>query len=594
MTERINWIDWAKSITVTPYAALMFPIINLLFMHYSFVLKGLYNGEMHAFMPIVNLFSIVLDVAVVFLFFLCLTKGKKNLSVHLTFILTLIWSFSNILYSRFFYQCLSISALNQASNVFDGLVIKSIFAGFEWSDCFFVLWPAIYIIVALKKRSIVNITQSASKEDFILFTIMPLASFALSISTYSIYHFSSPHFRHHPELYWAQLNEYVLNPLKFKSVMPVNAQFISGSVRYIILEIADEFAIWELTNNEIEQIKKETQNSRQWNTRHKVNPQIKNVVYILLESFLSVSSDLFVDGKEITPFLNRLKKDSNTYYNGKIRPNITIGESGDGQLIYMSGLLPLRNKITVGIAKNRTLKGLPQMLKDKFGIDYTEIIIPNSPVLWEQRYMNKCYGIDKMYSSEDAEDSFSFFISEEKVFSLAKRTGKETKQPFFSMVLGISTHQPYTEPIDKDFSLEDSNLPAPYLNYLNACHYADKQIESYLSFLKEKNIYDNSLIVIVSDHHPHIDQLHMEGKVASYLPLYIINSGIDVKTMYNGIANQLDVYTTVLDILGIEGEWHGLGHTLLCPQYENSVDDTKYVLSEKIIMGDYFKKLSNN
>ena len=64
--------------------------------------------------------------------------------------------------------------------------------------------------------------------------------------------------------------------------------------------------------------------------------------------------------------------------------------------------------------------------------------------------------------------------------------------------------------------------------------------------------------------------------------------------MYNGIANQLDVYTTVLDILGIEDDWHGLGHTLLCPQYENSVDDTKYVLSEKIIMGDYFKKLSNN
>lgn len=93
MKERINWIDWAKALAVKPYAALIFPIINLLFMHYSFVLKGLYNGEMHAFMPIVNLFSIVLDVAVVFLFFLCLTKGKKNLSVHLTFILTLIWSF---------------------------------------------------------------------------------------------------------------------------------------------------------------------------------------------------------------------------------------------------------------------------------------------------------------------------------------------------------------------------------------------------------------------------------------------------------------------------------------------------------------------
>ena len=80
MTGRINWIDWAKALAVTPYAALMFPIINLLFMHYSFVLKGLYNGEMHAFMPIVNLFSkTVLDVAVVFLFFFMFDERKEKI-----------------------------------------------------------------------------------------------------------------------------------------------------------------------------------------------------------------------------------------------------------------------------------------------------------------------------------------------------------------------------------------------------------------------------------------------------------------------------------------------------------------------------------
>ena len=70
----------------------------------------------------------------------------------------------------------------------------------------------------------------------------------------------------------------------------------------------------------------------------------------MLESFLSAPIGLTVDGKEITPFLNSLKEDSTVYYNAHVTPNITMGESGDGQFIFMTGLLPLRDKLTVGEA----------------------------------------------------------------------------------------------------------------------------------------------------------------------------------------------------------------------------------------------------
>lgn len=567
---------------------LLFPTFNLLYMHYYFVLEGLYIGKMFAFTPIINFLSVTIDVAIIFLFFLLCTKGRTRLSLHLLFVLTLIWSFVNIFYSRFFYQCLTISAIKQANNIFDVVVINSIIEGFRWIDCYYLLSILIYIIFfrLYGKKTLPN---DSGRRLIFTFIAIPFVSFFLSLVTYTFYHFISPKFRHHPELYVPQLKENLFNPFIWKNSMPINVHFISGSIRFIISEIKDEFTNYELSSSDISIIKRECSNYSQRVTENPINPEIRNVVFILLESFLSVSSDLVVNGKEITPFLNKLRNDSSVYYNGRIQPNITIGESGDGQLIYMSGLLPLKNRITVGIAKNRELEGLPNILKEKYGVKYTEIIIPSSPVIWEQRYMNGQYGIDNMYSAMDVESSFVFLINEEKVFNLAKSTGKESKQPFFSMILGVSTHQPYSEPVDISFKIEDSTLPEHYLNYLNACHYVDQQIESFFKFLHNKNIFDNSLIVIAADHHPHIDLLDMEGKVSKDLPLYIINSGINVQDMYDGTANQLDVYTTILDILGIENEWLGLGHTLLNSNYNNSVNDEMYNLSEKIIMGDYFK-----
>lgn len=570
---------------------LSFSAINLLFMHYYFVYENLYVGSMFAFTPLFNVLSVISDVSILFLFLYCSTWGRIKLSINLCFLTTLIWSFANIFYSRFFYQCLTLSAFQQASNVFDSIVIKSMLGGFRLCDLYYLLFSIVYLVtykLYLNKR----LPKSGWRKSFFSqFLAIPLVIFGIAFVIYSFYHFLSPKFRHHPELFVPQLKENLINPFVWKSSMPVNTHFVAGSMRFLFSDICDEFTCYDLTKDEKSEIFSEYSNHQLRKTEHPINNSIKNVIFILLESFLSVSSDLYVGGKEITPFLNNLKKDSTIYYNGEILPNITIGESGDGQLIYMSGLLPLKNRITVGIAKRRTLLGLPQILKERFGIKYSEIIIPSSPVLWEQKYMNERYGIDSMLSATDTIGTSAFLINEETVFSLAENTKKEEKQPFFSMVLGISTHQPYNEPVDTEFTIADPSIPIQYNNYLIACHYVDKQIEKYFNFLREKKIYDNSLIIIASDHHPHIDQLHMEGKVSKELPLYIINSGIDVETMYHGRANQLDVYTTILDILGIESEWRGLGYTLLSPFYTNSVDEKKYELSQKIIMGNYFKEI---
>ena len=50
----------------------------------------------------------------------------------------------------------------------------------------------------------------------------------------------------------------------------------------------------------------------------------------------------------------------------------------------------------------------------------------------------------------------------------------------------------------------------------------------------------------------------------------------------------MDVYTTILDIMGIDSEWRGLGHTLLNKNYQNSVTTEIQEVSDLIIYGNYF------
>lgn len=117
----------------------------------------------------------------------------------------------------------------------------------------------------------------------------------------------------------------------------------------------------------------------------------------------------------------------------------------------------------------------------------------------------------------------------------------------------------------------------------------DKNLKLYIDDLKKKNIYDNSLIVITADHHAHLGGFDMGSRLTKDLPLYIINGGIDMDKAWHGQMNQLDVFTTVLDILDIKSKWRGLGKTILLPDYSNSVNQSMYDISRMIIESDYFR-----
>jgi len=116
-------------------------------------------------------------------------------------------------------------------------------------------------------------------------------------------------------------------------------------------------------------------------------------------------------------------------------------------------------------------------------------------------------GFDYYFDFKEAEQSFqkqnklhSWGGEEQAVLKLALNwidQQQSNQSPFFIQYLSNATHHPYTVP---------ENYPTPFTGkdrktrYLNALHYTDNVIATFIEALKKRNLFENTIILITGDH----------------------------------------------------------------------------------------------
>ncbi len=560
-----------------------FSVCNLLFMHYYILFTCNMEMPLEGTAFFDNICSVLLESLFLFLLFYILFLNRMIYALTTTFIITIVWAFCNILYSRFFLRYITLSSLGQAGNLIDKTMIMCIIDGLRITDIYFILIPIIYYLI--------NRTKVEKKVGIKTFRIM-LLLFPLiilfNLSIHALYCFSNSKLR-----YFSYYKERIYNNhiiIDYNLGRPNWSNFHRGSIRTLIAEMKIMYqGSIELNEKQLQAIKNVFYNQPDTISSIKTS-HMKNVIFILVESYLSLATDLEVNGKKVMPFLYSLSIDPTIYYNGKLHSNITLGQSSDGQFIYMTGLLPLRSLLTISKAKNVSLPGLPRIIEYQYPQMKSRMVIPTMPSLWEQEAMCNAYGFHSLYSSYDYNNDKKSHLTDKEMFELSERIDKTTSQPFFSILLTMAMHSPYNQEYDHGFHVTQYDEAMNY--YLNACHYTDRQIEKYFKHLISSGLYENSIIIIASDH----QALEKFVNVEQYgfnrdLPLFIINGNISSDYRWLKECNQIDVYPTILDIMGIKSSWRGIGKSLISPTYSSNISDEEWSISEWILFGDYFKNI---
>ncbi|MEK7485827.1 MAG: sulfatase-like hydrolase/transferase [Planctomycetota bacterium] len=167
----------------------------------------------------------------------------------------------------------------------------------------------------------------------------------------------------------------------------------------------------------------------------------------------------------------------------------------------------------------------------------------------------------------------------EAVFKPAKEwIEKQKGHPFFSWIHLYDPHLPYEHP-EPFWSQYAAN---PYAGEIS---YMDSQIQLFLNFLKEQNLYDSSLIMVVADHgeslgeHKETTHGYFPYEATTHIPFILKPMAhIKTKSVIEDRVRLIDVMPTSLAMLGfsIPKTVQGADLTPLLYSQKESLDLVSY------------------
>jgi phosphoglycerol transferase MdoB-like AlkP superfamily enzyme len=268
-----------------------------------------------------------------------------------------------------------------------------------------------------------------------------------------------------------------------------------------------------------------------------------NVILIVWESFTKKVLDASVNGKEITPNINRLKTEGIFFNN--------IYASGDrthkGMSAVFSGYPALPNTSIIRFPQKSAKLTLISNLFKQHG--YTNTFFYGGDPNYDNYKSYLLHGeFDKITSGED-------FSSKDKLTQWGAVDGAVAnymindfgnwKPPFFNCWLTLTSHVPYKIPVAPVFQGNDETT-----KFLNSIHYTDETIGNFIETCKKQPWWKNTLIIITADHGI---RFPATGKVINdfKIPVLWLGGAVEKKGLIiNRLASQIDLSATLAKQLG--------------------------------------------
>jgi phosphoglycerol transferase MdoB-like AlkP superfamily enzyme len=138
------------------------------------------------------------------------------------------------------------------------------------------------------------------------------------------------------------------------------------------------------------------------------------------------------------------------------------------------------------------------------------------------------------------------------LFNALEDSMKTIKEPFFKVVLTLSSHEPFDVPVDPVFEGGD-NLT----KYKNSVHYADKSLGAFLDWAKGTDWWKNTLVIMVADHCCRIStEIPVFAQEIFKIPMLWIGGALSGKCFrINKLGSQVDIPVTLLNQVGFNGSF---------------------------------------
>ncbi len=230
----------------------------------------------------------------------------------------------------------------------------------------------------------------------------------------------------------------------------------------------------------------------------------KNVFVIQLESIQEFVIGREINGKEITPNMNRFLEE-NIHITNMHSSSYTT--TADAEHSFITSTYPSENGEAFSKYYANTYDDIFKNYK-KAG--YTNIYAHgNEDSFWNRKNVFSKLAVDEVFFLNDFEDTSELirtYLSDELLYQQIFDMLPETEGPIFVDLVAASSHAPFDlegiEEKENKVSIDVGKYRGTTLgNYLESVNYADYAFGLFWEEYKARGFYDNSVLLIYGDHY---------------------------------------------------------------------------------------------
>lgn len=294
-------------------------------------------------------------------------------------------------------------------------------------------------------------------------------------------------------------------------------------------------------------------------------PSTPNIVLIITESMGREYIGAFNKNTTIknyvsyTPFLDSLAQESLIYTNAYANGYKSI----HGMSSIISGIPSFNDAFTSSPYAKQKIESMVSCLKSK-GYDTSFFHGAPNGSMGFLGYGN-ILGFDHYYGmteyGNDTDFDGSWGIWDEPFLQFMNQTISKKKTPFFSTVFTVTSHEPYV-------------IPEKYKNKIpkgtNPMHqpvgYTDYAFKKFFEAAKKEPWFENTIFIITADHCNLVNYTEeYTDKITNRLavPILFYSPKYKLKGENNQLAQHIDIFPTVMDIIGYNKPFKSWGRSLL-------------------------------
>jgi phosphoglycerol transferase MdoB-like AlkP superfamily enzyme len=278
-----------------------------------------------------------------------------------------------------------------------------------------------------------------------------------------------------------------------------------------------------------------------------VNHPKPNIVFIILESFAARIIEPLGGMKDVTPSINKLAAKGLLFEN--------MYASGDrtdkGLVAIMSGYPAQPNQSVIKLPqKTQSLPNIGRILLDK---GYQTLFCYGGDADFaNMRSFLTNSGFRKLVSLKDFDRSMNtskWGVHDQFVFDRFLTELEKLPEPFFSIILTQSSHEPFDVPHRSKFSGTNDDA-----RFLNSAHYVDSLIGIFMEQASVQNWYRNTLFVFISDHSTRLPgNLSIHEAPRFHIPMLWYGDILEeTPARISRFGSQTDLSKTLLNQLGYD------------------------------------------